>query len=356
MRRLVATAVLVLAAACSKQPAAPATTPSTASTVDIALDPTKQVAVIGGERITGADLDAKISSELGEARTEFVESVHKLRRAALEQLVADKLMEMEAKARGVDKQALIAAEVENKVPPPTEEALQKFFDEKVAPQMPGAKLDDLRDRLVGAVNGDAMRTRYKTFLDELKAKYKAEVSLPMPNLPRVEVAATGPASGPADAKITMVEFSDFQCPYCSRAAATVKELEKAYAGKLRLVFRNYPLPFHSDAPKAAEAGACAADQGKFWEMHDAMFTHQSDKLSVEGLKELARGIAGLDAVKFDGCLDGGSKKAVVDADMADAQKAGVRGTPAFFINGRSLSGALPIEQFKEVIDAELAGK
>jgi protein-disulfide isomerase len=165
------------------------------------------------------------------------------------------------------------------------------------------------------------------------------------------VAAEGPARGPDNAPITIVEFSDFQCPYCSRASATVDEVLNAYPGKIRLVFRHYPLPFHAEAPKASEASMCANEQGKFWEYHDVLFKNQQ-QLAVADLKNHASAI-GLDAAKFAECLDSGKNASVVEKDMEAGKKVGVNGTPAFFINGIMLSGAQPIEEFKAVIDSEL---
>jgi protein-disulfide isomerase len=168
------------------------------------------------------------------------------------------------------------------------------------------------------------------------------------------VTATGPSKGPENAPITIVEFSDFQCPYCARAEPTVKdlmELEK-YKGKIRLVYRDYPLEFHKLAPKASEAAHCAGDQGKYWEMHGRLFA-ATPKLEVTDLKAYARELA-LDAGRFDKCLDSGEKAKVVADHFKAGADAGVRGTPAFFINGRLISGAQPLEAFKTIIDAELA--
>ena len=163
--------------------------------------------------------------------------------------------------------------------------------------------------------------------------------------------AKGPSRGPANAPVTIVEFSDFQCPYCGREFPVIERLMKEYDGKVRLVFRHYPLDFHPFAQKAAEAGACAQDQGKFWELHDKMFTNQ-DKLAVGDLKGYAKSV-GLDASKFERCLDSGEKKALVEEDMKAGTAAGVNGTPAFFINGLFVNGAQPYEQMKQTVDREL---
>ncbi|HYX91450.1 MAG TPA: thioredoxin domain-containing protein, partial [Myxococcaceae bacterium] len=145
---------------------------------------------------------------------------------------------------------------------------------------------------------------------------------------------------------------DFQCPFCSRAAGTVGQVLENYPGKVRVVFRHFPLEFHKQAPKAAEAAMCAQEQGKFWEYHDLLFKNQ-DKLMPEDLKQHAQAL-GMDMAKFDQCFSSGKYAEVVKKDMEAGQKAGVTGTPAFFINGMMISGAQPIDEFKRLIDAELS--
>jgi protein-disulfide isomerase len=331
----------------------PSTAAASASPVDVSLAPETKVAQVNGEAILARDLDAKIADELGGMQSEFVTKVHDLRKSALEEIVAERLLKAESAARKLpDEKALVKEEVESKVTQPTDAELQALFEKHVKPSYPGVTFDMAKPTLVQQATQEAMRTRFMAYLGELKVKYGVKTTLPGPILPRVEVEAVGPSKGPQTAKVTIVEFSDFECPFCSRAAETVKQVEQAYGDKIRLVFRHYPLPFHQQAPKAAEAAACAADQGRFWEMHDTMFGHQ-DQLATEGLKSLAR-MAGLDGAKFDACLDGGAKAEAVKKDMEAGKEAKVNGTPAFFINGRVLSGAQPFEAFKEVIDAELA--
>jgi protein-disulfide isomerase len=169
--------------------------------------------------------------------------------------------------------------------------------------------------------------------------------------PRKQVEAKGPARGPDNARVTMVEFSDFQCPFCSRAHDTVEQVMQAYAGKVRLVFRHFPLDIHKNAAKAAEAALCANEQGKFWEYHDMLFKNQQT-LEVTQLKDHANAV-GLDQAKFASCLDSSKFSKAVQEDMAAGQQVGVSGTPAFFINGVMLSGAMPFDEFKRVIDQEL---
>ena len=169
-----------------------------------------------------------------------------------------------------------------------------------------------------------------------------------------------PAKGPADAKVTVVEFSDFQCPYCARfVQQTLPQILSTYGDKIRFVFMNFPLSqIHENAQKAAEASECANEQGAFWQYHDILFANQS-ALAVDNLKAYAAQL-GLDATKFNECLDSGRMAPLVQADMDAATKAAQEagldrfGTPAFFINGKSLSGAQPFDVFKQAIDAALA--
>jgi protein-disulfide isomerase len=151
--------------------------------------------------------------------------------------------------------------------------------------------------------------------------------------------------------VTIVEFADFQCPFCTRARETLDQVLKVYDGKVRVVYRQFPLPFHPLAEKAAEAGLCAADQGKFWELHDRLFSSGA-KLDVADLKAAAREL-GVDGAKFDVCLDAGGKRAAVEDDLRAGRAAGVQGTPALFVNGVFLNGAVPFDELKAVIDREL---
>jgi protein-disulfide isomerase len=178
-----------------------------------------------------------------------------------------------------------------------------------------------------------------------------EELLPVEEL--VEVDTTNdPFVGPEDAAVTIVEFSDFECPFCSRAYETVNEVKELYGDDVKVVFKNFPLSFHDNAQKAAEASECAFDQDMFWEMHDMLFENQ-DALTVEDLKAYAEEL-GMDTETFNECLDSGAKEEAVEEDFNAGTEVGVTGTPAFFINGRELIGAQPLEAFQAIIDNELA--
>ncbi len=173
----------------------------------------------------------------------------------------------------------------------------------------------------------------------------------LPAIRKVDVPADSPARGAKLAKVTIVEYSDFQCPFCSRVVPTIKQIEDTYADSVKIVFRNQPLPFHNNAKIAAEAGMAANEQGKFWAMHDKMFANQQslDRASLERFA----GEIGLDVGKFKAALDSGKYTKRVEEDSAAGMAVGANGTPTFFINGREFVGAQPFESFKNVIDEEI---
>ena len=160
-----------------------------------------------------------------------------------------------------------------------------------------------------------------------------------------------PVRGPADAEITIVEWSDFQCPFCSRATPTLARIQEAYGDRVRIAFKHLPLSIHAQAPAAHAAAEAAHRQGRFWEMHDKIFENPRD-LSPATFERYA-GEIGLDLARFKTDAASAEVRKRIDADMRQAQELNVSGTPSFFINGRFLSGAQPFENFKRVIDAEL---
>ncbi|MGI5863714.1 MAG: DsbA family protein [Myxococcales bacterium] len=329
----VAAAALALSACNKASLPAPAPNGQTAT----AADPV--VATYSGKKVTMNELDTFLAKDL-----------YEMRRQGLETMILRELVGIEAKKAGQSEEEFLRAIAEKAAPAPSDEALQKMY-EAHKEAFGGRSFEEVKPFLQARAGQEQGRAAVMAYLDELKSKANLQITLPEP---RIKVAAEGPSKGPADAPVTIVEFSDFQCPFCSRAAKTADQVMANYAGKVRLVFRDFPLPFHEQAPKASEAGLCANEQGKFWEMHDEMFSAQ-DKLSVDDLKAAAKKL-GLDSAKFDACLDSNKYAEQVKKNTEDGKEAGVQGTPAFFINGRLLSGAQPYEEFKRVIDEELAKK
>ncbi|WXH33054.1 hypothetical protein WA016_07055 [Myxococcus stipitatus] len=185
-----------------------------------------------------------------------------------------------------------------------------------------------------------------------RAAPKAAPQQPAPAVRKIDVPAGSASFGPATAKVTIVEWSDFECPFCSRAVPTLQQIKKEYAKDVRVVFRHQPLSFHASAKGAAEASEAALEQGKFWEYHDKLFANQK-ALDRASLEKYAQEL-GLNVAKFKSALDTGKFRAKVEADAAAGAAVGANGTPTFFVNGRELVGAQPFDSFKRMIDEEIA--
>jgi len=296
------------------------------------------VATYANHKVTMGELDEMIAKD-----------VFEMRRQALEAMIISKLVEEKAKAAGKDPETFLRGIAEQSVAAPIPEEQLKAMYERAKPQLGDKSFEEVKPMIEGMMKQEAQKKAMIDYIDQLRKEANVQILL---EEPKVDVKAEGPSKGPADAPVTIVEFSDFECPYCSRAAQTVDKIVENNAGKVRLVFRSYPLPFHKNAKKASEAALCANEQGKFWQMHDALFANQQ-KLEIADLKATAKTL-GLDSAAFDACLDSGKFAAQIDADLKAGEKAGVEGTPAFFINGRFVAGALPYEQFQTIVEQELA--
>lgn len=159
--------------------------------------------------------------------------------------------------------------------------------------------------------------------------------------------------GKRDAKVVVIEYTDFECPFCLKHYETAKKIKAAFGDKIAFVGRHFPLSFHENAQKAAEAAECAGEQGKFWEMYDKLFeANEAKAMGVEKWKAEAKSL-GLKADKFNNCLDSGKYAGKIQKEAADGAGAGVKGTPATFVNGQLISGAQPYEVFQSAISALL---
>jgi len=318
-----------------------------------ASNPNAPVAKLGSQVITEAELSKETKGEVSRAEHQHLEKIHQIKEQALNNMIEKRLIEAKAKAEGITPEKLVEREVDSKTTPATDTELKAMYDAAKANGQPLPPFEQIKPQIAKYASEQGKGRHRKAFIDKLRADTKVEMLLPPVLLPKVQVAAVGPAKGPEGAPVTIVEFSDFECPYCSRAEETVKKVMEAYKGKIRLHYRDYPLPFHAKAQKASEAALCAGDQNKYWEMHEKLFASQS-ALDLPQLKEHAKALS-LDAGKFDKCLDGGDKTKEVEASKKAGEELGVNGTPHFFINGRPLSGAQPFEEFKKIIDLELRG-
>ncbi|MEO8602203.1 MAG: thioredoxin domain-containing protein [bacterium] len=240
------------------------------------------------------------------------------------------------------------------LPPEVEAKVTEVSDSKI----PGAKVGTLSLTRGGQVQS-------QTFIMSADGRYVVfgeveDVSSDPFKAIAAKLKTDGkPTRGPKDAKVTIVEFSDFQCPYCARAHTTLtEEVMKSYEGKVKLVYMNYPLPFHKWAEPAGIGVTCAfqQDPAAFWKLYDYYFQNQQ-QMTPENVKEKTleqlKGTK-VDVAKWTDCFDNKKVADIIKADIAEGQSVGVTGTPAFIINGRKISGAQPAQNFKAIIDDELA--
>jgi protein-disulfide isomerase len=306
------------------------------------------MAEVDGVVITRADIYRSAGKELQSLH----EKLYHLEQKKLDEYIGAALLTREAKKRNISVSSLLEQEIKLQIAPVSENDVQIFYEKNK--NRIGAELDKVHDQIRDYLLEQRNAQQKNEYLKTLRAKAKISTFLKPLGVFRAEVITIGaPFRGSDNAQITIVKFEDFQCPYCKTVQPTFLNILKRYDGKVRLVHKDLPLDaIHPQARPAAEAARCAADQGKFWEYHDKLYA-QSPKLAVEELKSAAKEI-GLNVASFDQCLVGGKFKAVVQRDFSEAAGLGLTGTPAFFINGRELSGAQPIEAFTAIIDEELA--
>lgn len=349
--RLIAPLMLSVLCACASQTEVagdPTSAPTKATPVDAGGDPKKVIARAAGQDVTLGDIDQKIGPQLEKAKLDYDNAIYEARRAAIDLELDERVLTAEAKKRGVSLEALVQSEIDAKAPAPGEGELQAFY-EQMKDRMDGQPYEVMKDQIANYLGTEVKRRRRGEFIAEVRKAHGAQNLLePL----RVAVDTKGPVKGKKDAKITVVVFADFECGYCAQTAPTVDQLQKAYPDDVKVVFKHYPLDFHQNAMPAAEAAACADEQGKFWELHDKFFS-QEVPLQIAAAKQYLTSQSGFDAAKFDACIASGRGRDVAGADLAAGMRAGVDGTPAFFINGVKLGGARPYEDFQSVVMDEL---
>ncbi len=301
----------------------------------------RKVATVDGEPIFENELG--LQSQL----RQLEQQAYQLRLRALEEAVSRRLLEKAAAAKKLSVEELLRQEVDSRVAEPTPAEVEAFYlGQRDRLRQP---LEAVRDQLVRNLKSVRTAEARQKFIQLLRAKSAVTILIEPPRM-AVEIG-NAPRRGPAGAPITIVEFSDYQCPYCKRVAPTLRDVLNRYGDQVSLVFKDLPLSIHPQARKAAEAARCAGEQGRYWDYHDALFAAPALHDAVFG--ELARSI-GLDAPRFQECLASGRHRAGVEADARQAEELGISGTPAFLINGILLGGAQPLEAFTRLIDSELA--
>ncbi len=309
--------------------------------------PSKEaVAKINGKVVTEGEIFEDIKSDIYEAKLKE----YNLKMAKLKSHLLESFINNHPDKKDLTNDQFLDKFIASKIVISASD-IEAFAKERKIPQLN----EQLKGRIKNFLMESKKREAIEAWLDKKLQENPVEVYLEKPQRPTYKiVAGDSPYFGGKNAKVEVVEFSDFQCPYCANASKILDQLKEKYGNKIKIVFKNFPLPFHKDAHKAAEAGLCANEQGKFWEMHDAMFAAQ-DKLAVPDLKATAKRI-GLDSAKFDTCLDSHKNHAKLTKTIEEGKAAGVKSTPTFYINGQQIMGAQPIQVFTDLIDEELAKK
>ena len=306
------------------------------------------LAVVNGAPITAAEVDAKLGASLAKLQ----EQIYTMQRAQLDTLIEEKLLAAEAAKRKVTLDALTQAEINARIQPVTTADASTFFEANKA-RLQGGTFATLEEQIKTHLTSQRLTARRKEFVATLRDTATVTTYLEAPEPFRSEVSVAGaPVRGNPNAPVTIVEFSDFHCPFCRRAHPVIQQLMTKYGDRVRLVYKDMPLDnLHPNARAAAEAGRCAAEQGKFWEFHDKLFANEPDS-SPATLNRLAQEV-GINIPPFEACYKERRFKAQVDASSQEGTRLGVTGTPTFFINGRTVTGALPLESFSKVVDEEL---
>jgi protein-disulfide isomerase len=262
------------------------------------------------------------------------------------------LLTQEAKKRGVSVEAVLDQEVNSKILPVDDDEIEVFYKSNQA-RIP-ADLNKVREQIRGYLHSQKIQAQKALFFKSLRSKAKVVTYLKPPLVFRAELSVAGePFKGSEKARVTIVKFEDFQCPFCKQVQPTFNDLLSRYNGQVKLVHKDLPLQsLHPQARQAAEAARCAYEQGKFWEYHDKLYAN-SPKASTDNLKSYAKEV-GLNVDSFDRCFASGKYKAIVQQDLNEGAQLGLSGTPTFFINGREISGNQPLEAFEAIIDEELA--
>jgi protein-disulfide isomerase len=306
----------------------------------IAQEPLQVVAKVSGANLTLTDLQQDEGGKLLQAEYQFYLNERK----ALEELIDNRLLGDEARKKNITLDKLLDTEVYKEVKDPTEDQLEVYY-EGLDTQEP---YQSIREDVLQHIR-ELRRTKARAaYVDQLRKQAQINIML-MPPSAQVDVSKAY-ARGSENAPVVLVEFADYQCPYCQKVNPQIQQLKKEFGDSLTVVYKDFPLPMHHGSEKAAEASRCAGEQGKFWEYHDVLF--YSKLLEVDALKEHAR-VLKLDGDRFDTCLDSGAESGAVKKDLDEAKSLGLTGTPSFFVNGHFFSGVVDYAALKDIVNQQL---
>jgi len=307
----------------------------------IAQNDSDIVAQVGDLKVTRADLNKEEEGKLLQARYQYYQAESK----ALDELVAQKILEVEAKKENLTVEQLMDRDIKSKIEDPTDDQMRVFY-EGLETEQP---YEAVRDKILSKIRQVRTQRATAEYVRKLREQISVVIELAPPNASVDLQNAT--FRGSQHAPVTLVEFADYECPYCQKVAPEINQLQADLGDKLAIVYKDFPLPMHSHAEKAAEAARCAGKQGKFWEYHDMLFHNK--QLEVDQLKEQANSLK-LDPSAFDKCLDSGEEAADVARDRSEGQRLGLNGTPSFFVNGHFFSGDVDYNGLRRIVEQQLS--
>ncbi len=297
---------------------------------------------INGSQFTLADLERLRPTILFQARSKFFDA----EKSAIESFIDSYLLENQAKKESTTVDALLEKHINSAIAKdPSEEALRVFYEGVDTTE----SFEAVRDRILLTIRERRKQKAKDAYLKQLRAEAKTVVRLSQPRTPAV--LNDTPVSGALDAPVVLMEFADYECPFCQQVQPVIDQLRKEYPGKITLAWKDAPLPMHPNAQKAAEAAHCAGAQGKFWEFHALLFS--SKQFDVAGLRKSAETLK-LDPAAFSKCLESSEQARIVKSQLTEFEGLGLQGTPSFFINGRFFSGVMTYEQLRGVVEEEIA--
>ncbi len=340
-RRSAARAIVLalLATGCSRRTAAPAE------------DPRGAAARVAGAVITNGDVLAEAKPALTAVEARHAEEEYAAKSRALDAIVERRLLAAKAKREGLTVDTLLARDVLARVPEPTEPELRAVYDATKAEGKSVPPYEESRAEIARFVRDRTLQSMRQAYVGRLRSEARVEVLLPPALPPKVDVKANGPSLGDPKAPVTIVEFADYECPFCATVEPELRRVLADRPGKVRLVFQAFPLSIHPNALAASQAALCAGEQGRFWEMHERLWKSR-DALGAADLRAHARAL-GLDGARFDACLASGRTAPAVEESRRLGEALGLESTPTLFVNGRMLVGAQPAGKLERLVDYEL---
>jgi protein-disulfide isomerase len=307
----------------------------------VAADKTQVIASVNGQNVSREEFNRRVSARLFQARNTFYEAERK----ALDEVVNEMLLEQRAREEKTTVPGLLERHVNSQAgPPPADDALRIYYEGLDVNE----PFESVKDKIVTHLRDKRVAKAKAAYLLSLRNSAKVDISLAPP---RLQVPVNNmPVRGNPSAPVRIIEYADYECPYCQQIQPALDKLSAEYKDKLAFGYKDVPLPNHPNAQKAAEAKHCAAAQGKYWEYHDLLVSTKA--YQKENLSEHARSLK-LKMDAFEQCVEKGEQTSVVADHLREAQALGLQGTPSFFINGRFFSGALTYEKLREIVEEEL---